>query len=181
LTLLDRALAIARAGAARLPGANRSAEADAQRLRAVALLGLNNAPLALTAAREAGQLAPVDPLPYHLSSSALLQLGRADEAVMTLLTGSIVSGDRGLSQEAAALYANGVDSEGCAVSGGAGGAVLNPRCPIVQRHSCEASAAAYQILRKVGQNDRAAQTRATAIAALGCSAELMERPSSLVP
>jgi hypothetical protein len=182
LSLLDRAVVIARAGAGAIGGrASLAPEADAQRLRAAALLGLRNPALALTAARRARQLAPADPLAYHLSAAALVELQRAEEAAMTLLAGSIVSGDRSLGQEAMTLYANGLDTEGCAVSGNGTTAVLNPRCPIVQRHSCIASAAAYQILQKGGQTARAEETRAKAVSALGCPADLMDRTNDLVP
>jgi hypothetical protein len=181
LTLLDRALAIARAGArGRQNPSSLAPEADAQRLRAAALIGMRDPAPALTAARRARQIAPGDPLAYHLSAVALVDLDRADEAATTLLMGSIVSGDRSLGQEAMTLYANGLDTEGCAVSGTGPAAVLNPRCPIVARHSCLASAAAYQILKR-SQPDRAEQIRGVAVSTLGCSAAMMEQPSSLVP
>jgi hypothetical protein len=181
LNLLDRAVLIARAGAAAIPGGSVEPEADAQRLRAAALLGLDNPSLSLVAAKRSRQLSPFNPLAYRLSASALIEAQRADEAAMTLMTGSIVSGDASLGQEVMALYANGLDPDGCAVSGSGASAALNPDCPTVHRHSCIASAAAYQILTAAARTDRAAQIRAAAVANLACPADLMDRPNSLVP
>jgi hypothetical protein len=100
---------------------------------------------------------------------------------MTLLVGSIVSGDRGLGQQAMSLYANGADPQGCAVIGSGAAAALNPQCPTVARHSCAASAAAYQTLTRAGLASRGEQVRSAALSQVGCPADLMDRPSSLVP
>jgi hypothetical protein len=181
LTLLDRALAIAHAGAQGRDNASSLApEADAERLRAAALIGLKDPAQALAAARRARHIAPGDPLAYHLSAVALVNLERGEDAAATLLMGAIISGDRSLGQEAMTLYANGLDPEGCAVSGNGAAAVLTPRCPVVHRHSCLASAAAYQVL-KGSQPARADQIRAVAAGTFGCSAALLEQPSTLVP
>ena len=100
---------------------------------------------------------------------------------MTLMAGSMLTGDRELGQEVVSLYASGVDPEGCAIVGSGPEAALNPQCPTVIRHSCIASAAAYQILKKVGHAERASQTRETALAVFRCPADLMDRTNSLVP
>src|SRR5205085_10820751 len=115
--------------------------------------------LALDAATRSRELQPVHPLAYHLSAAALLAMERGDEAAVTLLIGSIVSGEPSLGQEVMSLYRSGLDTEGCAVSATGSNAVLNPRCPVVIQHSCVASAAAYQIFRKAGMTDRAAQVK----------------------
>lgn len=179
--LLDRAVAIASAGAARLPGGSVEPEADALRLRAAALLGLENPALALTSAMRARLLSPLHPLGYHFAAAALLAMQRGEDAVVTLMTGSLVTGDRELGQEAMSLYARGVDPEGCAVIGLGANAALNPQCVTVRTHSCAASAAAYQIFKKAGQLDRAAHVRDTGVRAFACPAELMDQPSPLVP
>ncbi|MFN7916743.1 MAG: DUF1736 domain-containing protein [Vicinamibacterales bacterium] len=181
LHLLDRAVVIARHAAERTPGYSVEPEADAQRLRAVAILGLENPSLSLNAAKRARDLSPLHPMGYRLSAQSLLAMHREEEAVMTLLTGSIVSGDRGLGQDAMTLYADGADPQGCAVVGTGAGAALDPQCPTVVRHSCIASAAAYQILKKAGHADRAEQTKQTALATFACPESLMDRTSSLVP
>ncbi len=100
---------------------------------------------------------------------------------MLLLTGSIISGDGSLGREAMSLYTAGLDPEGCAVAGSGASAALNPRCTIVARHSCIASAAAYQILAKSRQVQRAERVKAAGVSSLGCPAELMDRANSLVP
>ena len=161
LTLLDRAVAIARAGTARLPGASVEPEADAQRLRAAALLGLENPALALAAADRSRELQPLAPVGYQLSAAALAELSRGDDAAITLLLGSIVSGDRELGEKAMALYRSGLDADGCAVAGAGNTAALNPQCPIVRRHSCAASAAAARSSRG-WRHQRAGQLRAAA-------------------
>ena len=181
LSLLDHAVLIARAGAARVPNASSEPEADAQRLRAVAILGLGNPTLGQVAARRSRELSPLHPLGYQLSAQALLDMKRPDDAVMTLLTGSIVSGDPGLGREAMSLYASGADPEGCAVVGSGASAALNPQCATVVRHSCIASAAAYQILTKAGQAARGEQVKNAALAQFPCPADLMDRANSLVP
>ena len=181
LNLLDRSLAIARAGARRVAGASSEPEADAERLRAAALLGMENPPAALAAATRSRALQPLNPLAYHLAAASLIELNRADEAAMLLLTGSIVSNEGTLGREAMSLYSAGLDPDGCAVAGTGPSAALNPQCPIVARHSCMASAAAYQILGKIGQQPRAEQVKASAISSLGCAAGLMDRANSLVP
>jgi tetratricopeptide (TPR) repeat protein len=181
LNLLDRALAIARAGASRIAGASSEPDADAERLRAAAMLGMKNPSSALTAANRARALQPANPLAYHLAAASLLGTDRADEAAMLLLTGGIVSGDGSLGREAMSLYSDGLDPDGCAVVGTGPSAALNPKCAIVARHSCNASAAAYQIFNKSGQSQRAEQIKAAAVSNLGCAADLMDRPNTLVP
>lgn len=181
LSLLDRAVMIAASGARSIPGASTEPEADAQRLRAAATLGLKNPSLALVAANKARGLNAMHPLGYRLAAEALLQMHRDEEAVMLLLTGSIVTSDRGLGQEAMTLYAGGVDLEGCAVTGSGASAALNPQCATVVRHSCIASAAAYQILNKAGQPGRATEVKDAALTGFGCPASLMVRANSLVP
>jgi hypothetical protein len=181
LNLLDRAVVIARAGASRIAGASTEPEADAQRLRAAALLGLENPSSALVAANGSRALQPLNPLAYHLAAASLIELNEPEEAAMLLLTGSIVSGDGALGREAMSLYTAGLDPEGCAVSGSGATAVLNPQCAIVARHSCIASAAAYQILARSQQVQRAERVKAAAVSSLGCPADLMDRANSLVP
>ena len=181
LNLLDRAVVIAQAGASRLPGASTEPEADAERLRAAAILGMENPSLALVAANRSRTLQPLNPLAYHLAAASLLEMNRPEEAAMLLLTGSIVSGDAALGREAMTLYSAGLDPDGCAIAGSGASAALNPRCAIVARHSCIASAAAYQIFEKSRQVQRAEQVKAAAVASLGCPADLMDRANSLVP
>lgn len=181
LHLLDRAVVIARHAAEQTPGYSVEPEADAQRLRAAAILGLENFSLALNAAKRSRDLAPLHPLGYRLSAQALLGMHRDEEAVMTLLAGSIITGDRGLGQDAMVLYADGADPQGCAVVGTGATAALNPQCATVVRHSCIASAAAYQVLKKAGQAERAEQTRNAALTTFACPESLMDRSNSLVP
>ncbi len=180
LVLLDRAVRIARAGASRIRGASLGPEADAQRLRAVALMGLEDPSLALAAANRSRALSPRPPLAYRLAAAALLSMGRSEEAVATLLAGSIVSDDPDLAQAAMTLYRDGLDPVGCALTGSGPTAALNLRCPIVLRHWCLATAAAYQILNNAGHPDRAGETKAAA-SAIGCPADLLDRANSLVP
>ena len=179
--LLDRAVVIARLGASQFPAGSTEPEADAQRLRAVAFLELKDPATALIAANRSRALSPKPSMPYHLAAQALIALHRDMEAAQMLLAGSIVSGDPELGQEAMKLYTNGLDSDGCAVTGSGASAALNPQCPIVLQHSCVASAAAYQILARDNQIARAQQVRDTAISTLHCPAELMDRPNGLVP
>ena len=181
LNLLDRAVVIARAGANRVAGASTEPEADAQRLRAATLLGMENSSQALTAANRSRALQPLNPLAYHLAAASLIEMDRPEEAATLLLTGGIVSGDASLGREAMSLYSAGLDPEGCAVAGSGASAALNPQCAIVARHSCIASAAAYQILQRSQQVQRAEQVKTAAVSSLGCPADLMDAANSLVP
>ena len=136
--------------------------------------------VALAAANRSRALQPMDPLvlPAGGCLSARNQQGRGGGL---LLLGGIVSGDAALGREAMSLYSAGLDPDGCAIAGSGASAALNPQCAIVARHSCIASAAAYQIFGKSQQMQRAEQVKAAAVSSLGCPAELMDRANSLVP
>lgn len=181
LARLDRAVTIAQRGAQQYAGASLEPEGDAERLRAAALLGLGDPVRASAAARRSLALSPLNPLAYHLAASALLAMNQREQALVTLLAGGIVSNDRTLGQQAMSLYDEELDPDGCAVSGAGAGAMLNPRCPVVQRHSCMAIAAAYQILKKAGQAARAEALRATAVDTVACPLGLLDQPNLVVP
>jgi hypothetical protein len=166
--LLDRAVLITRAQAGGVPGLSDQPEADAQRLRAVALLALENPSLALIASDRARTLSPLQPLAYRTAASALIGLNRDDDAAIALLTGSIVTGDRSLGDACIDLYQHGLDPDGCAVSMSGGRPALNPRCPVVHRHSCTATAEAIRIDSRLGRREQADQLRAVGTRELGC-------------
>ncbi len=74
LNLLDRSAVIAAAGASRIAGASTEPEADAQRLRAAALLGLESPAPALVAANHSRGLQPLNPLAYpRLAAASLIE------------------------------------------------------------------------------------------------------------
>lgn len=159
-SLLQRAQTIVSLGARRY--ANPEPQADVERLLAAAYLGLRDGRQALDAATRARTLAPLQPLAYRLSASAHLLDDEADAAVVDLMTGSVVTGDAALNDAVIDLYRQGVDDQGCAVVTEGGRPALNLRCPIVQRHTCAAIAAAIPIERAIGRADAADRLTSTA-------------------
>jgi hypothetical protein len=168
LSLLQRALLIVRAGSAGVDRASVAPEADVQRLLAAAHLGLDDPAAALGAATRARALDPLSALAYRLAADAQLGLRRPDAAAVTLMVGSIVTGDAGLGEALMGLYRSGLDETGCAVVSGAGGPALNPSCALVRQHLCLASAEAVELNERLGRHDRAEQARAFAAGQAGC-------------
>jgi hypothetical protein len=168
LALVQRCLAIIKTASASIAGASVAPEADAQRLLAAALLGLDDTARALDAATRARQLDPLTPLAYRLGADALLGQRRPDEAAVTLMVGSIVTDDAGLGQALMGLYRSGFDQQGCAVTSSPQGPMLNPSCPIVRAHFCAASAQAIELNLRLGRPDRADRGRAFAAQEFGC-------------
>jgi len=129
-------LTVINASRARIPGASTGPAADAHRLLAAAYLGLHQPQRALDEARTALALNPTHALPYRQTAAASLDLGRADEAVIALMTGLVATGDPGFNRDVSGLYRAGLDTDGCAVKGTASEPLLDPSCPIVRRHLC---------------------------------------------
>ncbi|HZP47642.1 MAG TPA: hypothetical protein VFB07_03845 [Vicinamibacterales bacterium] len=169
LTRLRRAKSIYDAGARRYgASANAAAEADLDRLLAAAYLGVHDADGAYTAAARARDLEPLAPLAYREAATAQLARQEPDAAAITLMAGSMVTADRGLTQALLGLYAAGLDERGCATTTSAAGPALNTSCGVVQRHLCAAAPEAARLDRQLGRFTEAERVESTARTISGC-------------
>ena len=142
--------------------------ADLYRLLSEAELRLGDAPRALDHARYALDLSPFSAPMYLQLADVLLHSGRAEESIVALMEGEIVTSDAGLQAQIVQLYRSGLDTQGCAAVEKDGQATLNPSCEIVHRHLCQGSVAAEQIYAQAGRADLAASTKDLAVQKLGC-------------
>jgi hypothetical protein len=83
------------------------------------------------------------------------------------MVGSLVTADVDLGRDLMGLYRNGLDAQGCAVTGEGAGAALNPTCPIVQAHVCAATAEAVTTNLALARHEQAQRLREAA-RALAC-------------
>ena len=168
LPLLKRAAAIEAAGATAYGRGSVASEADIQRLLAAAFLGVHDAEDALAAATHARDLDPLAPLPYRQMATAQLMREDADAAATTLMVGSMVTADRGLTQALLGLYAAGLDESGCATTVGPSGTTMNTGCAIVQRHLCAAAPEAARLDAQLGRLTEAERVQSTARSMTSC-------------
>jgi len=168
LTLLQRAAAIETAGARTREVASTAPQADIDRLLASAYLGVHDAQHAIEAATHARDLEPLAPLPYRQIATAQLARQDPDAAAVTLMVGSIVTADRGLTQALLGLYAAGVDEGRCATANGPTGPTLNTSCPVVQQHLCAAAPEAARLDAQLGRMTEAERVMATARTMTSC-------------
>jgi hypothetical protein len=146
-------------------------EADVNRLLASAYLGVHDAEHAIDAATRARDLEPLAPLPYRQIATAQLARQDPDAAAITLMAGSMVTSDRGLTQALLGLYAAGLDERECAASGGPSGPTLNTACDVVQRHFCAAAPEAARLDRQLGRFTEAERVETTARTMTSCAAK----------
>jgi hypothetical protein len=141
--------------------------ADLERTISTVELRLGDAPQALESAITAQRLDPAAAASYRQLSKAYLAGGRADDAAVALVEGTLVTSDLALRQELMDLYRGGLDTQGCATTPGPYGAAMNPSCGIVRAHMCIAAARAVQLYSRMGRPDLTKNTEAAA-ASLGC-------------
>ena len=141
--------------------------ADLERTISTVELRLGEAPQALERAITAQQLEPAAAASYRQLSKAYLAGGRADDAAVALVEGTLVTSDLGLRQELMDLYRSGLDTQGCATTPGPYGAAMNPSCGIVHTHMCIAAARALQLYSRMGRADLVEKTKLE-VASLGC-------------
>jgi len=128
-------------------------------------LRLHDTAGALEKARTALASDPLNPEAYGVLGDALLASGRADDAAIAIAEGALATLNVGLRMRLLDLYRSGLDTEGCATNGGD---ALNPRCAMVHRHLCTASAAVVRLREKMGRADLAEQMRSAAKNEFGC-------------
>jgi tetratricopeptide (TPR) repeat protein len=150
------------------PQPDESKIADLERTISSAYMRLGDARKALHAAVAARELEPLNAESYRQLSASLMAGGRADEAAVALVEGTLVTSDMGLRQELLNLYQSGLDAQGCATMPGPYGPAVNASCEIVRKHLCAASVEVLRLYHKMGREDLAGQARALASTNFGC-------------
>jgi len=143
---------------------------DAQELLAAAWLRAGDTAKAYQAAEAARQLEPLKPEVYRQISDVLLASGRAEDAAVALIEGSLVTADQTLRARVLELYRAGLDREGCALIAGPNRPAINPQCGMVRRQLCQAAPGAIRTLAAAGRKDAARKLEISLVRASGCSA-----------
>ena len=165
---LDHEASQARSRGRLVPQQDDARVADVERSISAVELRLGESADAVEAARNAERLDPAAAASYRQLSSALVAAGRADEAAVALVKGSVVTGDVTLRQELLRLYRNGLDTKGCATTPGPYGPAIDPKCEMVRRHACEGSAAAFEVFIRLGRQDLVDRTKAQMAGVFEC-------------
>jgi tetratricopeptide (TPR) repeat protein len=129
----------------------------AQLLVSNAYRQLGQSQRSLENAERGAAVQPFNPDVYRELTAALLNVNRADDAAVLLMTGFMVTGDEELRRALIALYRTGLDAAGCATTVSGDRTTLNVECDIVRRHLCEAAARAAKLQHDHGRADLAAQ------------------------
>jgi len=124
---------------------------------------------AIEAATRARALDPLNVISYQQAAAALLLASRRDDAAVTLMTGSLVTGDRALRTELVDLYGSGLDPLGCALVPTPNGPAINPACATVRRHACAATKEAMGIHALAGRTDQMQRLKDGAARQFQCS------------
>jgi protein O-mannosyl-transferase len=143
--------------------------ADLYRLLSEVELRLGDVPRALDNARYALALSPFSAPMYLALADVLVHSGRAEQGVVALMEGEIITSDPGLTQQMVRLYRRGLDPLGCAAVEKNGQTTLNPSCEVVHRDLCEGSDGVQQIYSQAGRTDLAASTKDLAVQKLRCA------------
>ena len=97
--------------------------------------------------------------------NALAASGRMEEAVVTAEAATLLTMDNALRQRVVELY-RASDQAACALNGNA----INPACPPVHAHLCNAAAMAMDVRRKSGTPAQVEELRKMAVEQFGCGA-----------
>jgi tetratricopeptide (TPR) repeat protein len=166
----EHLVATERARGHEAPRPDQAKFADLERSISDIYLKLNDPSKAADAAAAALEMDPLNAQRYWQLSRAYLADGRADEAAVTLMQGTLVTADLRLRQDLLSLYRQGLDSKGCATVPGPLGPALNPSCEIVRRHTCAAAAATIPLYLRVGRRDLAELLKDSVSRDFGCPA-----------
>jgi tetratricopeptide (TPR) repeat protein len=150
-------------------------EADLDRTISAGWLRLMSPDKAREAALAAVRIEPFNADSYGQLAAALSAEGRADDAAVALMEGVLLTSDLNLRQGVLALYAQGLDTDGCATIPGRGGVpALNPSCGIVRTHLCAAAIASIRLGLETGRRDISEQVKASALRDFGCPAASLD-------
>ncbi len=120
---------------------------------AITYLRLGKNQEAYLSAVHARSLDPSKIQPYLILGQTLASDGHGDEAAVALLEATLISGQRNILKMLDALYRSGVDREGCAMTQGANGMILNNSCAIVHDETCRAWAEIIQLNMQVNRQE----------------------------
>jgi hypothetical protein len=144
--------------------------ADANRTLAQAYIHIPDAAKAYAPALRALNLVPGSPQMWRTVVEAQRAAGRSQEAVVTLMTGQILTHDPSLADDMVNIY-RGLPEPGCALVLTGAGAQPNPSCPRVHKDICDAEVRAQGILMAQHQPDRASRLMSEAQSRYGCAAD----------
>jgi tetratricopeptide (TPR) repeat protein len=170
-----------RARGHRDPQPDQARFADLERSISDADLKLNDPSKAVDAATAALELDPLNAQRYWQLSNAYLAGGRADEAAVALLRGTLATADMRLREGLISLYRQGLDAQGCATVPGPHGPAFNPSCAIVRRHTCAAAASTIPLYLRVGRRDLAQLLKDSVSRDFGCPAAQLNQLSPQGP
>jgi tetratricopeptide (TPR) repeat protein len=137
-------------------------------------LRLENPQQALEAFLYQRRLAPREPEVYRGLAGAYLDLGRTEDAIISLLEARITGDSNQVVAYALDLYDR-MDPGGCAAVARQSQRDLNPDCPMVGRHLCAAMLDLMKASLEARHYDLAKQTKETARRAYGCPMESFDR------
>jgi tetratricopeptide (TPR) repeat protein len=136
-----------------------------QQQRAKLYLRLNQTQPALDAALKARALDPSDPESSRVLAGILIGAGRAQDALLAVAEGVLLTGDPALQRTLATLYTGGLDPQGCALRPSG---ELNPACDTVRRDFCASVPDAIRLRSDSGRADLAEELKRTAARDFGC-------------
>lgn len=165
---LKRALTIIESHAGDADRNTNTPAADVYRVLSAVHGRLREHDKAIDAATHARALEPFNVVGYQQAASAFLLASRSDDAAATLMTGSLLTGDRALRTELVDLYQNGLDPLGCALVSTPDGPAINPACATVRRHACAATKEAIDIHTRAGRADQAQRLKDSAARQFQC-------------
>jgi len=164
----ERLVAAERARGREVPPRDQAKFAELERWISDANLRLNDPSKALAAAATALEMDPLNAQRYRQLATSLLASGRADDAAVALVEGTLVTSDPRLRQDLLSLYRQGLDTKGCATVPGPNGPAFNPSCEIVRRHTCAAAAATIPLYLRVQRRDLAELLKDSVSRDFGC-------------
>jgi protein O-mannosyl-transferase len=135
---------------------------------AITYLRLGEDQNAYLAAVHARSLDPSKIQPYLIMGQTLADDGRTEEAAVALVEATLISGQRNILNMLNALYRSGVDPQGCAITQGANGMILNNSCAIVHDETCKAWAEVIELNIQNNHGEVADEMRSRAIEHFGC-------------
>ncbi len=165
LAAMQRNIAILHAIAPSVP-----LNAESGRLLSLVYERLGDRDRAITAASQARQSDPLNPLTYRQLADADLAAGRANDAAIVLMEGMIVTQDLAIRRELVDVYQSGIDTQGCALIDGPNGKAINPACTLIHNHLCAIAPDAIQVRLATGRRDIAEQMRHSFLSDYGCPA-----------
>ena len=129
----------------------RQIQPDVYTLLSTAYLSSGDTVRAASAAMDARKIDPMNPQVYAQLAEVEANAGHLDQAAVALVEGSFITSDKTLRQDLIQLYERALDPRSCALIAGPNGRAINPACPIVHKHVCDAAEYVVKTLRDARQ------------------------------